>query len=87
MINQFRIVPTLQGWRLQSTRCAIHIINLLIWVGCPVAIGLWSSSPPVQASACEHISAQTTQESKSLEPGNPLNESSLAANRIPTKSG
>jgi hypothetical protein len=57
---------------LPTTRCAAHIINLLIWVGLSVSPSLWPSSSPVQASAGERRAAQSAQETDSLEPGKPI---------------
>ncbi|MGH9751495.1 MAG: tetratricopeptide repeat protein [Blastocatellia bacterium] len=72
MFNQIASVSNPQDQGLPTTRCAAHIINLLIWVGLSVSPCLWPGSLPVQASPGARRAAQIAQESDSLEPGKPL---------------
>ena len=87
LVNRIAPVSNSQDQGLPTTRCAAFIINLLILVGLSVSPSLWPSPSLVQASA-----ARNAERRKALRrlirwnPVSPLNESSLVANLIPTRS-
>src|SRR6266542_2471659 len=72
LFNQIAPVSNSHGQELPTTRCVAFIINLLIWVGLSVSPYLWPGSSLVQASDGARRTAQSAQETDSLEPGKPI---------------
>jgi CHAT domain-containing protein/tetratricopeptide (TPR) repeat protein len=72
MFKQITPFANSRGWRWPTTRRAILIINVLLWVALSASPGQWPGAEPVQASAGESGAEPSAQESISLEPDKPV---------------